>query len=84
MARRGAQSFEKRRKERERLERQAAKRERLRARKETDDAPDDAPDEMALMERFRVLSERHAAGEVDAATYAAQRAEIFEALGVER
>jgi len=34
------------------------------------------------MEQFRVLSERHAAGAVDAATYEAERAIIFEALGL--
>ena len=34
------------------------------------------------MEQFRVLSERHAAGAVDAATYESERAIIFEALGL--
>lgn len=80
MGRRGAESFEKRRKEKARLERQAVKRERRQAPKED---VDDAPDEMALMERFRVLSERHAAGKIGDVAYAAGRREIFSALGLE-
>jgi hypothetical protein len=80
MGRKGTESFEKRRKEKARLERQAAKRERRVAPKEE---ATDGPDETALMERFRVLSERHAAGKMSNAAYEMQRREIFEALGLD-
>ena len=35
------------------------------------------------MEEFRVLSERHAAGEVDQASYDEERHRIFVELGIE-
>jgi len=77
----GSESFQKRQRERNRQERAADRRERREIRKES--AADAEPiDTEALMEQFRVLSERHAAGAVDAATYEAERAIIFEALGL--
>jgi len=82
MARRGSQSFEKRRKEKLRLDRQAAKRERRQAPRD-EFTDDDAPDEMVLMERFRVLSERHDAGKMDDVAYQTERRKIFEELGLE-
>ncbi len=41
------------------------------------------PDESALMEEFRVLSERHAAGLVTDETYADDRQRIFGELGID-
>lgn len=83
MAKRGSQSFEKRRLEKNRQERQAAKREKREAGKEPGDGDADAPDEATLNERFRLLSERRAAGEVDELTYEKARHKIFVALGLE-
>ena len=40
-------------------------------------------DEMALMEEFRLLSERHAAGLIDDAGYQAERHRLFVDLGIE-
>lgn len=76
-----SESFQKRARERKRQERAAERRERRSARSE---ARAEAPpvDTDALMERFRVLSEAHAAGAVDTATYEAERAAIFAELGL--
>ena len=81
MGRRSAETFGKRQREKARLERQAAKRERREAAR-YEEPEDEGPDESALMERFRVLSERHAAGEMTAEAYESERAKIFEALGL--
>lgn len=77
----GSESFQKRERERKRQARAAERRERRDARQ---DAREEAEvvDSDALMEQFRVLSERHARGEVDAETYEAERTAIFEALGL--
>jgi hypothetical protein len=74
----------KRAREKARLARQAAKR----ARRESggsDDAPPAAagPDENALMEEFRRLSEKHAAGLVNEDAYLQERHRIFVELGIE-
>ena len=76
----GRESFEKREREKKRLQRSAEKREKRenRAEHRGESAPVDSAD---LMERFRVLSERHAAGAVPSEQYEAQRREIFAALG---
>jgi hypothetical protein len=76
----GRESFEKREREKKRLQRSAEKREKREQRAEHrgDPAPVDSAD---LMERFRVLSEHHAAGAVSQEQYDAQRREIFAALG---
>jgi hypothetical protein len=78
----GRESFEKREREKRRQQRSAAKRERREARSEPDNGGVAAdPDE--LMERFRVLSERHAAGAVSAEQYETQRLQIFSELGLD-
>ncbi len=82
MAQRGREGMAKRARERARQERQEAKRLRRQARTETA-ADRDVPDEAALMEEFRVLSERRAAGTVSEDTYAAERHRIFVELGIE-
>jgi hypothetical protein len=76
----GRESFEKRRLEKVRDERKAEKRDKRVLRK-TEGESD--LDEAALMERFRLLSERHANGELDELAYKSQRHEIFAALGLE-
>ena len=71
----------KRARERARQERQEAKRQR---RLSADAAePTEAPDEAALMEEFRVLSERHAAGLLAEDVYTKERHRIFVELGIE-
>ena len=76
----GRESFEKRRLEKVRVERKAEKRDKRELRKTEGDSD---LDEVALMERFRVLSERHANGDIDDLAYKTQRHEIFSALGLE-
>ncbi len=82
MAQRGREGMAKRARERARQERQEAKRLRRQALSEAA-AAKEAPDEAALMEQFRVLSERYAAGHVAEDTYAAERHRIFVELGIE-
>ena len=43
----------------------------------------ESPDEAALMEEFRVLSERHAAGHLSNDFYTEERHRIFVELGIE-
>jgi hypothetical protein len=76
------QSFNKRQRERAKKEKAAAKRARRHARPEGDDEVDDAPDEDALLERFRLLNEQHVAGTVTTEEFEEQRKEIFELLGL--
>jgi hypothetical protein len=83
VARRGREGIAKRARERARQERQAAKRERRHAAAESVDDAQEAPDEDALMEEFRELSERHAAGNVPDDEYNEERHRIFVALGIE-
>ena len=83
MAQKGREGIAKRARERARQERQAAKRERRQAASASETDPEDAPDETALMEEFRVLSERHAAGNVTDELYAEERHRIFVELGIE-
>jgi hypothetical protein len=75
----GSETFQKRERERKRQERAAERRERRETRKTTDEAPVSTEE---LMEQFRILSEQHAAGAIDNATYEAERSEIFVQLGV--
>ncbi|MDY7104055.1 MAG: hypothetical protein S0880_22965 [Actinomycetota bacterium] len=82
MARKGRERFEKRRLEQARRDRKKAKQERAEARREDEDGTGET-DEAALMERFRVLSEAHAAGEIEDEDYETQRSELFAALGLE-
>ena len=81
----GHQSFEKRQRERAKQQKQNAKRARRAERKEARDEadPDEGPDEEALMEKFRVLSERHAAGGMTAEDFETERSKLFVALGLE-
>jgi hypothetical protein len=76
----GRESFEKRRLEKVRDERKAEKRDKRDLRKTESES---GLDEAALMERFRLLSERHANGDIDDGVYKTQRHEIFAALGLE-
>ena len=84
---RGRQSFEKRQREKAKQEKQAAKRarreERTLARAEGDDDADAGLSEAELLEQFRVLNERHAAGELSAEDFEERKAELFEELGLE-
>ena len=73
----------KRARERARLEKQAEKRQRRQAAAEAAANAPDPPDESALMEEFRVLSEGHAAGRVGDEAYAQERHRIFVELGIE-
>ena len=74
----------KRARERARLEKQAAKREKRQGGKSEEVTdPEDAPDEAALMEEFRVLSERQAEGQVPQDLYDQERHRIFVELGIE-
>jgi seryl-tRNA synthetase len=73
----------KRARERARQERQEAKRQRRQSVSEIAADVKDEPDEAELMEEFRVLSERHAAGLVAEDRYVQQRHRIFAALGIE-
>ena len=73
----------KRAREKARLERQAAKRQRRESGPNDAAVPTDGPDETALMEEFRRLSERHAAGQVGEAIYLQERHRIFVELGIE-
>ena len=72
----------KRARERARLERQEAKRRRRQAFAEAAETKE-TPDEAALMEQFRLLSERYAAGNVSEDTYTSERHRIFVELGIE-
>lgn len=72
----------KRARERAREEKQEAKRQRRQAASENADV-EEAPDETALMEEFRLLSERHAAGAITEGIYNEERHRIFVALGIE-
>lgn len=83
MAQRGREGVAKRAKERARQERQEAKRLKRQAGPDSDDDAVEAPDEMALMEEYRELSERHAAGRVSEDDYTAERHRIFVELGIE-
>ncbi len=80
----GSETFQKREREKKRQERVAQRQERREARRNADDEPVNAEpvSTEALMEQFRVLSERHASGAVDAATYERERAAIYDQLGV--
>lgn len=76
----GSETFQKRERERKRQERAALKSERREARRTNTDEEPVSTD--ALMEEFRILSERHASGAVDSETYEAERAAIFVQLGL--
>jgi hypothetical protein len=83
VAKRGRQSAEKRRIDKLRQDQQAAKRERRHSRESGESGESDgvSPDE--LMERFRILSEGHAAGRISDEEFGPARHELMVALGVE-
>ncbi len=81
MAGKSRPSAEKRRIDKERQEKQAAKRER-RHNRENEDSSEEVNTE-EIMERFRVLSEAHAAGKVSDEEFEPARHELMVALGVE-
>ena len=72
----------KRARERAREERKHAKKERRLA-AAGEPAASGAPDEAALMEEFRVMSERHASGQVSDEALHQERHRIFVELGIE-
>jgi hypothetical protein len=79
---RGREGMAKRDRERRRDQRQDAKR----IRRETlaaDGQTIDVADEARLMDEFRMLSERHAAGEIAEAAYTTERNRIFSELGLD-
>ena len=83
MGKRGQQSAEKRRIDKMRQEKQAAKRERRHGGGPEGADGGDAVDTEAIMERFRILSEAHAAGKVSDEDFEPARHELMVALGVE-
>jgi len=72
----------KRARERTRQEKQEAKRQKKEDRVE-ESALAEAPDETALMEEFRALSEQYNANVVSESHYTSERHRIFVALGIE-
>ena len=83
MARSG-ETFAKRQREKARQEKQAAKRARRLDKEEGDGLEtEEAPDLDALMEEFRIISEKHAAGELESEEFEERRDEILMQLGVE-
>lgn len=84
MAQRGREGMAKRARERARQERQENKRAKRELEPDEQSAEaTDAPDEAALMEEFRLLSERHAAGQVSIDNYLEEKKRIFVDLGLE-
>ena len=82
MAPRGREAMAKRARERARQARKEAKLERRLATTKAS-AQAEEIDEAALMEQFRVMSERHAAGQFSEDSYRRERHRIFMALGIE-
>lgn len=77
----GAETFQKRERERKRKEKAELRRERRDNKAEPGDETETV-DTDELMEQFRILSEKHAAGEIDSETYETERTAIFELLGM--
>lgn len=77
------QSYQKRqrelRKKERKAEKQAIRHGRSAAKRE---AEDEGPDEDALLEEFRVLNEKFAAGEVEEDDFEYRKAEIFHEMGL--
>lgn len=87
MAGRSRQSHDKRQREKRKAEKAAMKRARRQNKdvgpQTTTDTDEPEPDKDALMERFRVLNEKHAAGEISTEEFEQENNEILMALGVE-
>ena len=80
---RSPQSYQKRQRELRKKERKAEKLAVRHGKSSSDDAPaDDGPDEDALLEEFRLLNEKFAAGDVDEDDFEYRKAEIFAELGL--
>ena len=77
------QSYQKRQRERRKKERKAEKQAirhgRSAAKKEM---ADEGPDEDALLEEFRILNEKYAAGEVNEEDFEYRKAELFHQMGL--
>ncbi|WP_420451885.1 hypothetical protein [Ilumatobacter sp.] len=77
------QSYQKRqrelRKKERKAEKQAIRHGRSAAKKEDDG---EGPDEDALLEEFRILNEKFAAGEVEEGDFEFRKAEIFHQMGL--
>jgi hypothetical protein len=80
---RSPQSYQKRQRELRKKERKA---EKLAVRHgkspDSDDEADQGPDEDALLEEFRLLNEKFAAGDVEEDDFEFRKAEIFSQLGL--
>jgi hypothetical protein len=80
---RSPQSYQKRQRELRKKERKAEKLAVRHGKSSSDDTPaDDGPDEDALLEEFRLLNEKFAAGDVEEADFEFRKAEIFAELGL--
>jgi hypothetical protein len=82
MAQRGGEGMAKRARERAKQQKQEAKRQRRESRAE-ESTEIEAPNEAALMEEFRLLSEKHSRGQVSEDVYTEERRRIFVELGIE-
>lgn len=80
---RSPQSYQKRQRELRKKERKAEKL-AVRHGKSSDDEfdADDGPDEDALLEEFRLLNEKFAAGDIEEDDFEFRKAEIFAQLGL--
>ncbi len=77
------QSYQKRQRELRKKERKAEKQAIRHGRSAAKaEAADDGPDEDALLEEFRVLNEKYAAGEVEEADFEYRKAELFHQMGL--
>ena len=77
------QSYQKRQRELRKKERKAEKQAIRHGRSAAKaEAADDGPDEDALLEEFRILNEKFAAGEVEENDFEYRKAEIFAQLGL--
>ncbi len=79
---RGREGMAKRAREQARQQRREAKRLRRETLADEAENPDSASEDQ-LMDEFRVLSERHAAGHVAESAYLIERHRIFVELGIE-
>jgi len=80
---RSPQSYQKRQRELRKKERKAEKLAVRHGKSSADDEPgDDGPDEDALLEEFRLLNEKFAAGDVEEDDFEYRKAEIFAELGL--
>lgn len=82
MAKRGREGALKRQREKIRQEQKAIKREKRQANRDNQVSAA-VPNETALMEEFARVSERHDSGQMSHSDYEAERARIFDELGIE-